>query len=456
MTRRLLAYFSPLKPHRSGVADYSERLLPKLAQHYDIHLYGHKTPPASTRIQNMFQWFPRRDYELQTRKTPYDLNIYHIGNSHIHQFIYPMLARYPGAVVLHDANVHHARAYSHLGHRNLNDYLEELEWCHGEDGRVIGPAMAHGYHSPVLYDRFPMLQVACRNARSVLVHNRFARCRVAEMVPADRIFNVALPYYDWSLPDPAAARELLGIETDQLVIGTFGFLTPGKGLRSILDAFKQFHREYPRSLCVLVGGSLEDDFGIWLKQATEAQPGVFQTGYVNDQTFQQWLAAVDIGICLRYPTQGESSDALLRVMGAGKPVIVPDYRQFREIPGTSCVHIPVYPNEAYAVLSGLRFLARDPETATAIGNAARTYVLKHNQGERWIASFVQAIDQTLALTIPEPLGRSCPLRHVRVAPVEESIALALKDWGTAAENSLMIDPLAGFMEELGLDEPDSD
>ncbi|HPQ41714.1 MAG TPA: glycosyltransferase family 4 protein, partial [bacterium] len=434
------------------VADYSERLLPRLAQFFDIHLYGHTTPPVSNQIQTMFQWFPRRMFELQNRRTPYDLNIYHLGNSHIHQFVYPMLARYPGAVVLHDANVHHARAYSHLGHRNLNDYLDELEWCHGEEGRRIGPAMAHGFHSPVLYDRFPMLDIACRNARGVMVHNRFARDRLQGIVPDHRIFRVDLPYYDWALPDPETAREALGIDRDRLVLGTFGFLTPGKGLRSILEAFRSFHADNPRSFCVLVGGSLEDSFETWLHREMETLPDVFQTGYVTDQTFQQWLAAVDIGICLRYPTQGESSDALLRVMGAGKPVIVPDYRQFREIPGDACVRIPIYPNESYAVLSALRMLAREPETAATIGEAARKHVLACNQGEQWIASFVHAVEKILSLESPEPLGRSCPLRHVRVAPVMESVVQAVKDWGDIAKDPLIIDPLAGFMEELGLDE----
>jgi len=454
MRKRLLAYFSPLKPDRSGVADYSERLLPGLADHFDIHLYGHHTPPSSDDLRNRFNWFPRRDYELQNRRTPYDLNIYHIGNSHIHQFIYPVMARYPGAVVLHDANIHHARAYSHLGHRNLGDYLDELEWCHGDMGRAVGPAMAHGYHSPVLYDRFPMLDIVCRGARSVLVHSRFAEKRVRGRIEADRVFRVNLPYFEEQLPDRTTARQRLGIPDDRLLVASFGFVTPGKGIETIVKAFDQFHKSFSRSICVLVGGCLEDNaFARRLHATLENRPQMRQTGYVDNQTYRLWMAAADIGICLRYPTQGETSDALLRLMGAGIPVIVPDYRQFREIPSDACVQIPVYPNESFAVLTALRLLSKFPETASEIGENARNYVTKVHGGDRWLRAFVRALEKTLQLPRPIPLGHRCPLRHVRVAPVEESVALALKDWGDVAKHPMIIDPLSQSMEELGFDGP---
>ncbi len=193
MSRKLLAFFSPLRPVRSGIADYSEKLLPRLAQTFDLHLYGHNTPPSSPIIRSLFQWFPRRDYELQRRKTPYAINLYQIGNSHHHQFIYPVMARYPGVVFLHDANVHHARAYAHLGHRNLVDYLDEIEWCHGSEGHRIGPAIAHGFHSPVLYDHFPMLKTICESAVSVLVHNSFSGRRVGEQMACERVFQIPFP-----------------------------------------------------------------------------------------------------------------------------------------------------------------------------------------------------------------------------------------------------------------------
>lgn len=451
MNRPLIAYFSPLKPDRSGVADYSERLLPKLAAYFDVHLYGHKKPPETPLIRQMFKWFTRRDYELQARKTPYDINVYQLGNSHLHQYMYPVMARYPGAVVLHDANLHHARANSHLGHRNLNDYLDELSWCHGEAGEKAGPALAHGYHSPMLFDLFPMLGLACRGARSVIVHNRFAADRVAENLDAKRVIQIPLPFFDRPLIEPEDARNRLGISPGETVVATFGFVTPGKGLENLLTAFRVFHRQYKDSRCVLVGGTLDDTYKQRIETQIQQTPGAEMTGYTTNDVYEDWLAAADICIALRFPTQGESSDALLRVMGAEKPVIVPDYRQFREIPATACVHIPVYPNEPYALLTALRMLKSNPEKAATLASNARMYALRTNSSNKWISSFADALHQTLALPEPVPLSQTCPLRHVRVAPPSESVAISLQNWGSPVLSDFVLNPVSHAMKELGID-----
>jgi len=451
MSRPLIAYFSPLKPTRSGIADYSERLLPELARYFDIHLYV-DTPPSTSWIREQFKWYTRRDYELQVRKTPYDLNIYQIGNSEKHQFIYPVMARYPGAVVLHDANVHHSRAFSHLGHKNLKDYLEELEWCHGEEGKKIGLALAHGYQSPLLYDRFPMLRIVCENARSVIVHNEFSMERVKGYLESERIHQIALPYFDEVLPDKAKARNKLGIRENETLITSFGFMTPSKGIANILEAFTHYQNLYPNSRCVLIGGCLDDSFQAWLEKKADSISNVHLIGYADDACYRSWLSASDICISLRYPTQGESSDALLRIMGAQKPVIIPDYRQFREIPSDACVHLPLHPNEPYALFMALKLLTDCPATTIDIAKKAREFVINTSSGPEWIKSFVEAIEHTLALKQTEALGKICPLRHVRVSPVEETVALSLSNWGDISLSDELIKPVADAMEELGLDD----
>ena len=452
VNRKRIAFFSPLKPVRSGIADYSEKLLPYLEKYYEIHLFGHDIPPSSPEIRNRFRWSPRRDYELERRRNDYALNLYQIGNHYCHQFIYPVMARYPGVVFLHDANVHHARAYSHLGHRNLIDYLDELEWCHGDDGRRVGPALAHGYHSPFLYDRFPMLRTVCEGALSVIVHNRFAADRVREHLPADRIFQAPHPCWKVAIPSYAEARQQLGIFGSDPVIASFGFITPEKGIDSILAAFEMFNREYPGSRLVLAGSALDEEFNRWLQDTVSRIHGVTVTGYLSENDFNKWLAACDICIALRYPTQGESSDAVIRIMGAGKPVIVPAYRQFLELPDETCVHVPVWPNEPLAVLEALRELNRDRTLAAAIGKKAHEYIDRNHTADQWIKAVVDAIERSLKLPAPEPLSARCHLRHIRSASVEESIALSVYTWGDLAADRMITEPLAAALEELGIDD----
>ncbi|MBN1878946.1 glycosyltransferase family 4 protein [bacterium] len=451
MSRKLIAYFSPLNPVHSGIADYSEKLLPRLAQHFDLHLYGHDTPPSSPIINSIFQWFPRRNYELQRRKTPYAINLYQLGNNQCHQFIYPVMVRYPGIIFLHDANVHRARAYAHLGHKNLTDYLDEIAWCHGDDGRRIGPAIAHGYQNSILYDQFPMLKLICESASSIVVHNQFAARRVAAFIENDRIFRIPMPYADLDIPPYTEARKALEIKDEDCIIGCFGFLTPEKGIDSSLAAFDDFRRQRPNSRLILAGDALDKDYERLIRNKIQDIPGVVMTGYLDEQDFKRWLSASDICIALRYPTQGEGSDVLIRMMGAGKPVIVPAYRQFLEFPEDTCFHIPVWPNEPLAVLEALRELADNTGLSQSIAGKARRYITLHHSIDKWVTAIAETILRSMELPDIEPLSKRCNLRHVRTAPVEESIALSVYNWGDISTSPLLIDPLASAMAELGID-----
>ena len=103
-----VAYFSPLPPMRSGIADYSAELLPALAAHLDLELFvedGFKVDPA------LAARFPVRGYRafpaLQ-EEGRYDAVVYQIGNNvDYHAGIYEMLLRYPGITVLHEYVLHH-------------------------------------------------------------------------------------------------------------------------------------------------------------------------------------------------------------------------------------------------------------------------------------------------------------------------------------------------------------
>lgn len=448
------AFFSPLKPARTGVAEYAEKLLPLLALHFELDLYVENNLSSASPLSQQFRCFTRRDYELQKRKTPYDLTIYQIGNSHFHRYIYPVMVRHPGVVILHDANLHHSRAYAHLHERNLINYLDELVWSHGDDGRRIGPAIAHGYHSPVLYDMFPMLRLIGESAAGVLVHNHFAEDRIQQYVSRDRIFRIHLPYTDENVPDYHKARSDLGIDPGEFVIASFGFLTPEKRLIPALKAFDVFRHEHARSRYVLVGECLEDEYGRALRDCAAGIPNVFITGYVDDETFKTWLAACDISISLRYPTQGESSDVMIRIMGAGKPVIIPAYRQYLEIPPDACVQIPLWPNEAYSVLVALRELITNTDTIQSIGSRARQYILENHSSRKWIESIAGALKTIQTLPKIKPLSQRCGLQHVRTAPVEESLVLSIASWGDIASHPFFINPLVAAVKELGLDDTD--
>ena len=88
-----VAYYSPLPPSRSGIADYSALLLPALRERVDVVVAepGKRAPAA-------------------------DVALYHVGNDpDAHGWIVDALQERPGLVVLHEHVLHHLIAGITIG-----------------------------------------------------------------------------------------------------------------------------------------------------------------------------------------------------------------------------------------------------------------------------------------------------------------------------------------------------
>ncbi len=116
LLRVKVAYYSPLPPERSGIADYSAHLLPALRERIDVEVV-------------------RRGRTRPARGT--DLSLYHVGNNpDAHGWIVDALRKRPGVVVLHDFVLHHLVAGLTIGRRDGHGYLDAME----REGGVVGAA----------------------------------------------------------------------------------------------------------------------------------------------------------------------------------------------------------------------------------------------------------------------------------------------------------------------------
>ena len=92
-----VAWFSPMPPSRSGIAAYSAEVLPLLAgRDNTVDVFIDENAP---------------DFVWKHRRNPYDLTVFQLGNASCHDYIWAYLFRYPGLVVLHDAQLHQARQH---------------------------------------------------------------------------------------------------------------------------------------------------------------------------------------------------------------------------------------------------------------------------------------------------------------------------------------------------------
>src|SRR4051794_13879617 len=106
-----IAFFTPLNPVQSGISDYSEELLPYLARGATVDLYIDKYRPSNAAITGQFIVRPASEFAALQRAAPYDSIVYQLGNSPAHAYIYEMLGRVPGVVVLHEFVLHHLRMW---------------------------------------------------------------------------------------------------------------------------------------------------------------------------------------------------------------------------------------------------------------------------------------------------------------------------------------------------------
>src|SRR5258708_18106033 len=106
-----VAFFSPLPPAKSGIADYSAALLEELRWRAEVETFSAR--PA--------RFEPPR----------YDVILYQIGNNSCHDFCYEAALEHPGVVVIHGANLHHLIADLTIKRGNWDAYLRELKYGGG-------------------------------------------------------------------------------------------------------------------------------------------------------------------------------------------------------------------------------------------------------------------------------------------------------------------------------------
>jgi glycosyltransferase involved in cell wall biosynthesis len=395
---------SPLPPVRSGIADYSRDLLPHLAALADVRLIRLPGQPVEPEIA--VAW-PLAGAEALA---PPRLPLYQMGNNRHHEAVQELAMRHPGVLTLHDVVLHHLLLDLTLGRGDFYGYLERLGRDHGWMGEAVALAKRWGAYGEAPIFALPAHRTLLRRQRGVLVHSEWAATVVAEEEAGVRVRAVPMGV---PLPPPAergaglAMRRRLGLPDDAPVVGSFGFQTPIKrttlGVRMLAaSGLERVH--------LLVVGEEAPGTGI-LEAAREAGVAarVHVTGYLPFGDFAAAIAAADLCLNLRYPTAGETSASLLRVMAAGRAAVVSDYAQFAELPDTVAVKVPVGggdDQEVAALAERLGALLARPERLLAMGEAAREHVRRHHDPRRAAAAVLAACAEWAEAAPPDEGARA--------------------------------------------------
>ncbi|MBI4673955.1 MAG: glycosyltransferase family 4 protein [Chloroflexi bacterium] len=383
-----LAYFSPLNPAPSGISDYSLELLPHLAAHADITLVVDGYAPTDPELKS-FRVIDDRAYTARE----FDSALYHLGNSPTHAYVYRRALQEPSVIVLHDLVLHHLVAWLTINHGDVQGYIAAMGEAYGEHGAALAQRQVLSL-DPLNWFDYPLSEAVVKKARGVIAHSRYVADAVKRFAPNVPVAQIPHEMPDISLVTQGAARRRLNLPQNVRLIGTFGNLGPTKRTTVLLDAFRAARREFPDARLLLVGAA-SPNFDIQgLIDLLGLRDVVQFIGYVPFDAFHTYMAAMAVCVNLRYPTAGETSGAVLRMMALAKPVVVSRVGWFAELPENAVAKIDVDDHETEQLTVILRRLLDDPELDNALGENARQYVIKHcavSDAARYYAEFLCAV-----------------------------------------------------------------
>lgn len=446
---------------QSGISDYSEDLLPYLGQFADIDLFVDGYQPVSPAMAG----FAVHSAWSRAALARYDAVIYQMGNSPAHAYIYRALLRHPGIVTLHEAVLHHLLSWMSWDRGDARTYINEFRYCYGAEGEALARRIILGQARVDFFD-YPLSDRVIRSARGLIVHSKMARRAVLRVRPDApvRLVPMGIP-----LPAPQSdtrdeARRRLGLEAGALVIGSFGHINPFKRLDVALRAFRILRQTHPNAIYVLVGSVSPNYDIVQSVRMLGLDDSVRHVGYADAATFQDYVAATDICINLRYPSAGETSASVLRLMGAGLPVLVSRTGAFEELPDGSCVKIDVDECEGDLVLEYLRLLAEDEALRQRVGANARRYVAEEHTMEREAQGYIAGLREwhpDIAV-VRKPTPPVVNVLSGKSAPAQTATATGAllgaaehRQRETPHAESDMLDMLAQAAAELGLGESDA-
>jgi glycosyltransferase involved in cell wall biosynthesis len=409
-----VAYYSPMPPERTGIADYSALLVPELAQRVELEVQrrGRKRAPRDV-----------------------DVCVYHIGNNpDAHGWIVEALRARRGVVVLHEFVLHHLVAGLTLARRDVATYLQAMEREAGLVGRLLALGVVDRCVPPLWESRpedFPLAGLVLDETTALIVHSHYVEQRARDAGYEGPVSVV--PHPAWPTPDVAPAE--LG---EGPVIGCLGHINPEKRIPQLLEAFALIRESVPEAR-LLLAGPVAPRFDLDARLARLALPegALLREGYVDEQRFDALMAACDVCVNLRAPTMGETSGSAIRALSVGKPLVVSDVGWFAELPDAVAAKIAPDEREVDVLAGVLTELCTNEAVRTQMGRAARE--LAENEHA------VGRVADLYAATLEQAAGGAA----VREAVVAE-IASAATESGIASGTPAAAE-LGARLREAGLD-----
>lgn len=400
-----IAWFSPLLPDHSGIANFTEHLRGELQARFETRFLSERDEGF---IESASGAFYRAGlgpcpYDLLVSLNAGDLPVYNLGNNPTFFAQTWFLNQFkPGLVILHDVKLHHF--FEGIYREQLRDekqYFDLLAQSYGPRGREAGAAYCRGELSiNFMAEDYPMTAWAVRNALGVVVHTSYAYDEVRK-ITATPVWLIPLPY------DPRVSRRPVDDASERrngrthftaeqrakLVI--FGYLNVNRRIIEFLHALATMPERY-RFEVHIVGTVFHREEVAAAVHLLGLRDQVTFHGYVTDERLEEVLDAADLAVNLRYPTMGEASDSQLRIWDHALPSLVTQTEGYSSLPRDSVFFIRPE-HERADVQRCLRMFLRHPRHFHAKGHRARQRLLDHHLSHMYVAALGKICAEASAL-----------------------------------------------------------
>ena len=391
-----LAIFTPLPPSASGIGQYSAELLPELAKGYQLTVViADDAPPPDPVPMGIIVC---RASAFAAAHPAVDAHLYHVGNSPEHAYILDWAEREPGICVLHDVTLQHLQVWRalHGGATAAASYRTEMGRRYGADGTAAADALLANRSPALPYAAIPLCEQIVERSVATIVHSDYAADAVRRHCPGAAV--AVVPHGVPLLPqgDRATARAALSLPADAVIVAALGNLIPEKRLEVALAAFARALYSLPEALFVVAGAGSQHYDPHTFARAHGLEPVTRWLGRVAAEEFETLLIAADLCVNLRWPTGGETSGSLLRMLAAGRATLVTATGSFAEVPPDACITVPLGPDEETTIVRAIVRAGHERAWPDQIGARARAFVAEKHSFAQAVAGYGTVIEHVLS------------------------------------------------------------
>lgn len=374
MKKEKLLYVSPFPPQKSGISDYSEVLVNALKVYFDITLLVENYKLSNSSFYCNFEIITYKKQKVNFDE--YKYIIYNIGNNpEYHSYIYELCLEHPGLVIQHDFVLYYliigyyeskGKLYSKLYEIGGSEAIRIVKQALNRDHKNL---LEHKDIAPLL----PLNRELIESGNKIMVHSHYTEEKIKALISDSskvrKINHIKLGCESAEIIDRNILFSRFHIPSDALIIASFGYISKTKLNHLVCEAVRNICERIDKKICYIMVGE-----GDYVDSYVDNKI-IFKTGYVELDEFNSFLKYSDIVANLRYPSMGETSGALIRIMECGKPCIIVADAWFAELPKDCLVSLEK--DELHNLEREIRKLIIDEGYRKELGERASSYIEKY-------------------------------------------------------------------------------